>query len=72
MDKLEIKSHLLKGLITKIVGNIIKKKTGCQVGIRVDDIYAENCEGKVHIKLKEVDLEMTNGEFMKLLARIGL
>lgn len=72
MDKLEIKSQLLKGLIVKIVGNIIKKKTGCQVGIKVDDIYAENYEGKVHIKLKEVDLEMSNSEFMKLLARIGL
>lgn len=72
MDKLEIKSKWLKSIIVKIIGNSIKKNTGCQVGIQVDDIYAENCDGKMRVKLKEVDLEMSNGEFMKLLAKMGL
>jgi hypothetical protein len=73
MDEMKIKlsTKFMRGIIAKLVSKAVSKKLGCDVSIQINEIEAETTDGKVHLHLN-VDGEMNNDEFMKLIKTIGL
>lgn len=73
MDEMKIKlsTKFMKGIVAKLVSKAVSKKLGCDVNIQISEIEAKTTDGKVHIHV-DVDGEMSNDEFMKLIKTIGL
>ena len=71
MDELKIKTDFMKGIIAKIIAKKMRKKFGCDVNIRINDLQFQADNGKIVLHTS-VDGEMTNENFMKLIKNVGL
>lgn len=69
--KLKLSTKFMRNLVSKLISTVVKSKTGCQIDIQIAEVRLENKDGKTKIHL-DVDGELTNEEFMKLVKKIGL
>lgn len=71
MDEMRIVSKFTRGIISKVVRKTLKKKTGYDVGVQVNELNVAITDGRAHIHLN-VDAELNKEELIKLLKDIGL
>lgn len=71
MDELKIVSDFARGMLSKIIGVFLRKKTGCNIDIRVQDVRASIVNDKAFVHL-DLNAEMSKEELKKLLKNIGL
>lgn len=71
MDEMKVKlsTNFMKGIVTKIIRKAIRKKYGYNVDILLNTLEVKTMEGgKIGIHL-DVDAELTNDEFMKIISK---
>lgn len=71
MDELKIISNFTRSLLSKLIGTVLRKKSGCEVDLKINNINATIIEGKTHIHL-DLDIEMEKEELLKLLKKVGV
>lgn len=71
MDEMKIVSGFTKGIISKIIQMVLRKKIGCDASIQLNDLNATVNDGKTHIHL-DLDVELEKDQLLKLLKNIGL
>ena len=69
--KLRLSTRFMRNIVTKIIKKAIFKKFGYQVDIQLNELQVETIDGKVHIHAN-VDAELDNTEFMKIIKNAGL
>ena len=69
--KLRLSTKFMKGIIAKCIAKAIFNKTGRNVDVLLNEIEVKAVDGKMHIHVN-VDAEITNEEFVKLIQSIGL
>ena len=71
MDEMRINlsAKFMKGIVTKILRTVIRKKFGYDVDIQINDLVIVSNDGKVRIHA-DVDCETTNEEFAKIVKSI--
>lgn len=69
--KINLGTNFMRNTIAKIIRKVIKKKTGSEIDVLVNQISVTSTDGKIHVHA-DIDAEMTNQEFMKLIKSIGL
>lgn len=68
--KLTLSTKFMKGVVAKLIRAAIYKKLGYDINIELNDIRVTAEDGKIHIHA-DVDGEMTNEEFIRILKSIG-
>lgn len=71
MDEVKIVTGFTRGIISKIIRTLIRKKTGVDPNIILNNIEISVCEGKTHVHL-DVDAELSKEELTKILGILGL
>jgi hypothetical protein len=71
MDEMKIVSNFTRGIISKILKKVIKKKTGYNMDIQLNSITTTVSDGETHVHL-DMDAELDKEELMKILKSIGL
>ena len=73
MDEMRINlsSKLMKGTVTKLIAMMLRKKTGCEIDIVINNASIQADNGKVIVHMN-ADAEMTTENFTKLIKKIGL
>lgn len=64
--KLNLTTKFMKGIITKLIAGLIRKQTGYEVDIQLNEVVIVNNDGKIHLHAN-VDAEVTNDEFVKMI-----
>ena len=67
--KLNLTSKFMKGIVTKILATVIRKKLGYKIDIQLNDVIVVARDGKVHIHA-DVDAETTDEEFAKIIKSV--
>ena len=67
--KLNLNSKFMNGIVTRLLGTIIRKKIGYNIDIQLNSVNVIAKDGKVHLHL-DVDAETTNEEFMRIMKSI--
>lgn len=68
-DELSIKTDFMKGILSKVINKVLKKKSGCDIAVQVNELSMDDKNKKVHVHLS-VDAEMSMGDLEKLLNHI--
>lgn len=71
MDEMRIVSKFTRGIISKALKMVIRKKSGYNVDIQVNEITTTINDGKTHLHV-DVDAELEKDELIKILKSIGL
>lgn len=71
MDEMRIVSKFTRGIISKAIKMIIRKKTGYNIDIQLNEAVTTVSYGKAHLHL-DVDAELNKDELMSILKSIGL
>lgn len=71
MDEMRIVSKFTSGIISKAIKMIIRKKTGYNIDIQLNEAVTTVSDGKTHLHL-DVDAELNKDELMSILKSIGL
>lgn len=73
MDELKLKlsTRLMRGMVAKLVSKAIYKKTGYNFDVQFNEIDIKTEDGKIRIHAN-VDADITNEEFVKIIKSIGL
>lgn len=71
MDTMKISSKFMRGLISKLVKNIIRKKFGYEVDIQLDELMVTIDEGKAHLRIN-AEANISKDELIKIIKEIGL
>lgn len=71
MDEMRIVSKFTKGIISKALKMVVRKKSGYNVDIQVNEITTTINDGKTHLHV-DVDAELERDELIKILKSIGL
>lgn len=73
MDELKLKlsTKWMRGIVTSLVSKAIKKKYGYDIDILLNEIDIKTEDGKIRIHAN-VDAEVSNEEFAKIIKSIGL
>lgn len=71
MDEMRITSKFTTGMISKLTGLALKKKLGCDIGIRLNEVRATVDDGKTHVHL-DIDAELAKEDLLKILKGAGL
>lgn len=71
MDELKIKTKLMRGILSKVIEMLIRKKTGYKIKIQVNDIDVSITDDVAHVHLN-VDGDIDVNEFKKISRIIGL
>jgi hypothetical protein len=69
--KLNLTTKFMKGIVTKLISKAIFKKYGYKIDIVLNEIGVEVVNGKAYIHA-DVDAEINNDEFMKIVKSMGL
>lgn len=73
MDELKLKlsTKFMKGIVANLISKALMKKLGYNIDILLNeiDVKAENGKVRVHV---DVDAELENSEFVKILKSIGM
>ena len=71
MDEMRIVSKFTRGIISKAIKMIIRKKTGYNIDIQLNEAVTTVSDGKTHLHL-DVVAELNKDELMNILKSIGL
>ena len=71
MDEMRIVSKFTWGIISKAIKMVIRKKTGYNIDIQLNEAITTISDGKTHLHL-DVDAELDKDELMSILKNIGL
>lgn len=71
MDELSIVSSFTKGIISKLLQKIIKKKLDCEMKLELNDLQVAIMEGKTRVHL-DLTADLSKEELLKLLKKAGL
>ena len=71
MDTMKISSKFMRGLISKLVKNIIRKKFGYEVDIQLDELMVTIDEGKANLRIN-AGADISKDELIKIIKEIGL
>lgn len=69
--KMRLSTKFMKNMVSKIISKSVYKKTGYKVNIQLNKIDIEMVDGKIFLHA-DVDGEIENEEFMKIIKSIGL
>lgn len=69
--KMRLSTKFMKNMVSKIISKSVYKKTGYKVNVQLNKIDIEMVDGKIFIHA-DVDGEIENEEFMKIIKSIGL
>ena len=69
MDEMRIVSKFTRGIISKAIKMVIRKKTGYNIDIQLNEAITTISDGKTHL---DVDAELDKDELMSILKSIGL
>ena len=65
---MKLHTKFMRGIVSKLVRNIICKKTGYKADIQFNEIDIKNEGGKIQVHIN-VDGEMTTEEFAKVIKK---
>ena len=68
---MRIVSKFTRGIISKAIKMLIRKKTGYNVDIQLNEAITTISDGKTHLHL-DIDAELDKNELMNILKSIGL
>lgn len=73
MDELKLKlsTKFMRGIIAKFISKALAKKLGYNVDILINEIELRNEGGKIRLHA-DVDAEINNDDFMKLVKSVGM
>lgn len=71
MDELKIVSGFTRGMLSKLVRMLLRKKLGYDINIQLNDVKATIIEEKAHVHL-DMDADLSKEELTKILKRFGL
>lgn len=71
MDEMRITSVFTRGIVSKILRKVIRKKTGYEVDIQLNDVTTTIQNGKTHLHI-DIDAELDKDELIKVLKNMGL
>lgn len=73
MDELKLKlsTRWMRGIVTSLISKAIRNKYGYNIDILLNEIELKTEDGKIRIHAN-VDAEMSNEEFMKIVKSVGL
>ena len=70
MDELRIRTKLMKGILSKLIETLIRKKTGYKIKVRLNDIDVVIDDDIAHVHI-DVDGDISVDEFKKISQIIG-
>ncbi len=68
---MRIVSKFTRGIISKAIKMLIRKKTGYNIDIQLNEAITTISDGKTHLHL-DIDAELDKNELMNILKNIGL
>lgn len=68
---MKIVSGFTRGIISKLVRVLLRKKLGYDIDIQLNKIDVTIVDGKPHVHL-DLDAELEKEELLKLLKKVGL
>lgn len=68
---MKIVSGFTRGIISKLVKVLLRKKLGYDIDIQLNKIDVTIVDGKSHVHL-DLDAELEKEELLKLLKKVGL
>lgn len=68
---MKIVSGFTRGIISKLVRVLLRKKLGYDIDIQLNKIDVTIVDGKSHVHL-DLDAELEKEELLKLLKKVGL
>ncbi len=71
MDRANIVSKFMTGIVSRITKTIISKKLGYDIDIRFNEIKVSVDDGKTHVSLG-VDAEVEKDELLRILKDFGM
>lgn len=71
MDEMKITSVFTRGIVSKILRKVIRKKTGYEIDIQLNDVTTTIQNGKTHLHV-DIDAELDKDELIKILKNVGL
>lgn len=71
MDEMLITSIFTRGIVSKLIRRVLKKKTGYDVDIHLNEFRANSKDGKTYIHL-DIDANLEKDELVKILKSVGL
>ena len=73
MDELKLKlsTKFMRGIVAKLLSKLLYSKFGYEIGIQINAIEIKTENGKVRLHA-DVDAEISNDEFVKIVKSIGL
>lgn len=73
MDELKLKlsTKFMRGIVAKLLSKLLYSKLGYEIGIQINAIEIKTENGKVRLHA-DVDAEISNDEFVKIVKSIGL
>ena len=73
MDELKLKlsTKFMKNMVANLISKALFKKLGYNIDILLNEIEVKNENGKIMLHV-DVDAEVDNGEFIKILKSIGM
>ena len=70
-DEMRICTSFMRGIVSKVISRTLKKRTGCDVAVQLNNLGITLKDGKTHVHL-DIDAELDQEELMKLISIIGL
>lgn len=71
MDTMKISTKFMRGVVTKILKGIIKKKVGYDVDIQLDELMVTFDDTKAHIRINAA-ADISKDELTKAIKEFGL
>ena len=69
--KLKLSTKFMRSTIANLISKALYKKLGYNIDILLNEIEVKNENGKIMLHV-DVDAEVGNGEFVKILKSIGM
>ena len=69
--KLKLSTKFMRSTIANLIAKALYKKLGYNIDILLNEIEVKNENGKIALHV-DVDAELDNGEFIKILKSIGM
>lgn len=71
MDEMKIVTDFTRGIVSKLVKTLIRKKTGCNMDVVLNKMNVTVNDGKTHIHL-DLDAELSKEELVRIMKSFGL
>ena len=69
--KLKLSTKFMRSTIANLISKALYKKLGYNIDVLLNEIEVKNENGKIMLHV-DVDAEVDNGEFIKILKSIGM